>query len=524
MEEYTSNVELSINKKPILSCYGYESYNCSIATADKYVNKTVARIDDVRINERIISDDSAFRFDSERKGLSCSFSNNELSFIASNEASILKGNLYINVDSDVDISFCVKEQRYTSPWAYVSVFASLSISEMSSEAKHEELSPYIFGNYKKSGLFKLNGSDYLSLGQMVSQGDEKYWLRLSKRKSKVYSYSSFDGEHWQLYDCSYVDIGENCIVGIHLDFDEFFYYNWLYSNHLQIYCDRSFSRSVVPIDYFYPVDILGFSRDNPFIEEHRIPNSLLSSLDIRFEDLLHKCVDLGFYMDLSLNERFINNRSAYSKRDFYHYNMIYGYNDESNTVNLIGYNHLSKLDISCESIWNIQKANDNIKSDVILRKFDMGYFPVKLDVSLIKNLLEDYISGTDSSERYHGICVKRDSCAFGISVYDTITESDNNFAYFLHDVRMAYFLVEHKRIMNERVKFLCERSLLIDDDEHILVLSTELMRMTDVLLSLVIKYSMCQTNNTAQRIRELITSIKEKDLKLCRTIIEGLQT
>ncbi len=126
--------------------------------------------------------------------------------------------------------------------------------------------------------------------------------------------------------------------------------------------------------------------------------------------------------------------------------MIFGYNDENNSASVYRYNEQSKVSASVIDYDSLQTAfNQSDGHDVILRKYDMDYYPEELNVSLIRDLIEDYLYSKDSSWRYSGICVKRDNCSFGISVYDCITNNEKNFLYFLSDLRAAYFLTEHKK-------------------------------------------------------------------------------
>lgn len=63
--------QLPINTKPILACYGYESYNDAIASSDLYVSDCVALIDNMCINGKS-SAENPFAFQSD----SLTFSNN----------------------------------------------------------------------------------------------------------------------------------------------------------------------------------------------------------------------------------------------------------------------------------------------------------------------------------------------------------------------------------------------------------------------------------------------------------------
>ncbi len=90
-----------------------------------------------------------------------------------------------------------------------------------------------------------------------------------------------------------------------MDFGEYSYYNWLYLNHIQIFCNNNLSESTVPIEYFFPNDPTGMTKANPFIQEHNIPYSLIEAYDIRIDKLIKYCINQNMYIDLPLNEKYI---------------------------------------------------------------------------------------------------------------------------------------------------------------------------------------------------------------------------
>lgn len=511
---------LPINETPNLACYGYESYNDSIASSNTYLDNTIVEIDNFYVNENIV-DDNCLGFESN--SIKCYCENGLFRFTSINNALSLNSVLYKKVYGDTNVSLRVSRHLYTTPWAFVSVFVSNSLHELEDSFRSRNYSPYLFGYFKKSGLAKIVGTSYKSLNATLNDG-KSYWLRISTLGSHICAYYSDDGQNWIQASCDYVDIGKEYYIGIFLNMGELSYFNWLYSNHLQIYCNADLSENYVPIDYFNPVDPSGISKINPFVDEYRIPCDLIKSLNIDFSSLIHYCIDNNMYVDVPLNERYISNRRAYQKYNYLHYNMIYGYNDDNDTVSILGYDKSLKLKKSDETYKDILKGYfNNVSSDIVLRRYEMNYFPEELNLCLIVNLLTDYLEERDSAERYPGLCLRREKCVFGIAVYDCIVSSDKNLDSFLNDKRIAYFMSEHKRLMVERIQFLTERNIIDDRSCELIKKGKTLYNEAKILMALVLKYNLKPSISLLQNIKNKIATIKLNDIQLSTEILDNLK-
>lgn len=511
---------LPINCTPILSCYGYESYKDAIVSSKQYVNEIIAVIDRISINNE---QDAISRFSFLSESITYENIDGELVLRAISNALRFKGILYLKVEGDYDISFRVKHHLYTSPWSLIAAFASASIDEFRDEYKPTGKTPYLYGYFKKTGYWKSAGDESVSINLIVPN-NEAYWIKIKKCQETVFSYVSKNGSDWSILGCDRIGLGINSYTGIYMDLGESSYHNWLYSNHLQIFCGEVFPELGPPIEYFFPIDQNGITKANPFIHEYQIPYSLIESQNICLADLIHYCIDQNIYLDISLNEKYIEDRSAYNKSDYYHYNMVFGYDNSNNTVSIFGYNGASKVSASLADFNSILKAfEESDKQDLFLRKHDMGYYPEELNITLIRNLLEDYIYSKDSSWRYSGICVKRDNCSFGLSVYDCITNSEKNFSYFLSDLRVAYFLTEHKKIMKERIEFLIAKNIVSSYFAYALMeKSKKLYDITSTILLLVMKYKVTKDESIKDRLKKHFITVKALDTDLCVNLLRSI--
>ncbi len=512
-------MNLPINPTPNLACYGYESYNDSIASSELYVSNVLAIIDNAYLDNIPLTEKNIICYSED---IAYSVKANSFEFY-SLKHSHPNGLLYLNISNDVTLSFRIKHHLYTSPWSQISAFISPSIDEFKSKNDKVNKASYKIGLFKRTGFWKAHGDKLSSLDYCFND-NESYWLKIRKDKGNVISYISLDGTNWFDAGCETAEISGNYYIGIHLDFGEYSYYNWLYSYHIQIFCNSNLSESTVPIEYFFPNDPTGMTKFNPFIQEYNIPYSLIKAYSIRIDKLIKYCINKNMYLDLPLNEKYIKNRWAYGKNNYIHYNMVFGYDDVHSTASILGYNEQSKVSTSTVDYDSLQTAfNNSNGQDVIFRKFEMGYTAEILNVTLIYNLIEDYFYSRDSSWRYPGMCIKRDNCSFGLSVYDCITNSEQNFASFLGDKRIAYFLTEHKRIMKDRVTFLVERNIISDEFASTLMeKSKRLYDITTTILLLVMKYNITKSESIKDRLKKHLAIAKSLDIDLCDNLLKNM--
>lgn len=214
-------------------------------------------------------------------------------------------------------------------------------------------------------------------------------------------------------------------------------------------------------------------------------------------------------MDLCLDEYYIEGRSAYAKYSFMHYNMLYGYDDVKMSCKILGYNQDQKLSISETSVHDIYQAFVNASnSDVFLRQYNTNDYIEKLDYKMIISEIDDYLNGVDSAARYPYTCKERTSYCFGISIYDLLLDNKENLAYMAKDLRIPYFILEHKKLLKDRVVFLTYR-LKFDNltAKALIDLCDTLLKEANIVLMLSIKAQIKKAANC--EIRGLTKHVKQ---------------
>lgn len=509
---------LPLSLKHNLMCYGDSSHNDAICSSEEYLAETLTVISDLRLNSVLMD---VCSFSENSKNLHIQFKNNEIFVTANKYDSKLKSYLYFRAQSNTELSFKVNFQVPTSPWACISAFCSESMDFMNEDDKSNNV--YQFGRFVKRGFYYCYKEDFslLDIQDDIHYGE--YSMKIIYDGEVIRFFTSYDSDDWCLLLEKKVILPSDFVCGITIDFNEFTYYNWLFSRHIQIVCEKQFANGGRPIDYFYADSRSGIERHNPFIKEYCIPQRLINVEDKEsFFSFVKSSIDNYQYVDLCLNEFYINMRSAYKRYNFMHYSLVYGYNEATQSLHILGYDDNHKLNVSVVSVSDVFYGFINANGeDIYLRKYYLPDYNEKLNVKEMINEFSDYLSGIDSAERYPYTCQSRPSCCFGIDVYDNISQSDENLLYLYRDLRIPYFIYESKALLKERILFLSRRlnmneKSIISFEKLSEIILNESQRL--LLLSIKKHIKNGDLNLEQAHIVKCLTKIKKMD----RILFDGL--
>lgn len=232
------------------------------------------------------------------------------------------------------------------------------------------------------------------------------------------------------------------------------YRNWVYSNMLQMYYIKE--RALFNISYFYlgrdpnPIAYI------PLVDYQQIHKRLLNRMEVNAIKFLHSMIDAEYYIACLMDEFYIPGRKSYQKKHFSHGIMTYGYDDEKELVYIAGYGtngHFGSQTISysdfVNAFWNVTREDDYISC---FKRNDISY---DLDITLMKDLLYDYIYSLNTSERLRMVQNPLTNCSWGIDACGHILSENKTDKM---DTRYFYTIYEYMKLMNERYSVLSKRN------------------------------------------------------------------
>lgn len=508
-------VELPLNKDPEIRILTDHMTICQICSSNMAAGDKLAEVE--------ISDAAKSQWTDDTYHLSLVDENNKLAAYSHNKYSKgMQGFRYRDCLRQDEIIIKIDYQQYTCAWATI----SLVITEGRCDPEVDK-SDFIceFSNYSKTRLHISSYGVYYNIAEQIYDQQYPVWLKMTKDDNDISISSSFNGVEWIPQGGIVLEEIENkkLVVGVRINMLENQWYNWLYTNYIQIV---STPKAGVQADYLMNVyKNWHYSHVNMFleygVEDMEVIKELAGFADYVKANLMH-----GRYIQLGLDEFYLSGRQSYQSNHRSHFNLIYGYNDEekyfmSTGIDLDGYPCYTNIDYSVLPI-AVESCTVSLQR-IITVKYEPDGVSFKTNIKQIVRFLEDYVEGRNSSEDISYI-VARIEGAFGIKLYEEYVK-DEYYNIFLEDIRIAYLIYEHKKIMLERLDYLVKKEIIPEEEiTGIKAEVLEIYRLSDRIKNLMVKLYITNKSHIKDTIKQTLSEIKEKEIICYGKLIDLLKT
>lgn len=498
------NKILPINKNPLVKTYTYYGFINAILSADYCKDGSVAEIE---LDEKNTNKDN---WKQVYEDLECVESGSRLRFLSNNTYNNMNGCWYRPLEEDDKICINLYSQLETQPWGAVNLF----ISDLSDESIMDD-NAYLYrlGRFQRDGVYlRVN-----NVQESFPQLDFHMPMSLSLEKKGdeiVFSYQSEDGE-WEILKKEFIKdwAPGKFNIGFQIKQNDSAYYNWLCSNFIQM--SFELTNPFVKLNYFF-----GLSKnwqyfvDNYFIAYHVVKKKELKKWGIDLLDYIKENIENGVYMECWMNHYFIKSRSEYQKRTKFHQYLIYGYSDETEELNVLGYNDTGRMMEDVIKYQDFLSEDNNCSGYDFIASYEKqmdGNF-YELDVSYICEMIEQYLQSKDSSACLQHI-FPRKNLTYGVNIYDELI-TDDGLEAVLYDRRITHLIYEHKECMKTRMKYMIAKGILKTEECDSLLEQIELLiKETKNLRNISLRYTMGEfSKEKYEDIKERICVIKTHDV------------
>lgn len=289
----------------------------------------------------------------------------------------------------------------------------------------------------------------------------------------LYNIMSTDDSHREWTNENYINV--------------FMKYNWWEQEHNHIY-------SVIPL-----------LENTPDIDVTKIRRDFFKEQNLDIVNVIKKSIYSNLYIYLYLDEYYLENSSWYQNQHFIHDSLITGVDSDKRLIYLYTYDKNWQLKIRPVRFQSVQNAFSTLNkmhendSDIFFYRIKPSNY--KFDICNMKANFIDYLEGKNTLYIDSTNC--KPEFIYGIKIYEVLKQ------VYLHeghkvDLRICQKLVEHKKILIERIKFLIEKQNLVDksylnDAEKIYEISKKIK-----VLSMKFNYTRHENK------RELLDSIIQK--------------
>lgn len=307
------------------------------------------------------------------------------------------------------------------------------------------------------------------------------------------------------------------------------YYEWLYSNYIQLNCHKDIKKTGDIFLAFYDNQAL----KSPYLIKENTKWSTLTKLDINIHKYIEQYINMEYYLYFQVDEFYIPERGAYQKKHYLHDILVYGYNSKKEYY-VAGYNQegfyiSSKVTYNqFENAYNnnfIEKDNNEWADNIYLLKYNQKCH-YGFNLSLVGKLIYDYLNSVNEFEVYKRYGESLSDTVYGIEVFDKVIEyldylqqGIQPFKEYGIDNRIFRIIQEHKSIMLDRMKYINENNIYLEDliDKYL-----EVCKLSNTCHLLAIKYRVLPKSSIIERLKNYIVVIRDKDKEILGELLVRL--
>jgi hypothetical protein len=333
--------------------------------------------------------------------------------------------------------------------------------------------------------------------QVESDAMSYVFLRLVRDGDSVLSYSSNNGFDWTFVNqISLCNTDNDLQFAILADLGPNQYYDWKYMNYMQLFYNENDIYGEIWLDYYmFPRknSDYGYQYNCHFIDTCYDRADAVFNAFGTMKKYIQWNIDQFYYVNLCLDEYCISNRKAYQKYHYVHYNLIYGYNIDSEVYYILGVNEFGKIECS-EIAFDLCEDERIIAMDIVRFRYNVNVKPLCFNVHSFRQNLYEYINSIDSSLKNSNLLSQRPGI-YGLSIFQTLRFTKKGQELITKDKRISYILYEHCNIMKDRLQYLFHKKYIPDNDkEELEQLCKEMVDTSEVLKNIVLKNKISSKN------------------------------
>lgn len=501
---------LPISKRPYFQVFSYHTFLNAITLAGIPEDYIAAKLE--------VKNFQAMEWRNQTEELTEHRSMDSLSFEQNSYATKMNACYYRKAMESDEIEIKVLFQEFSNPWGAVNVFLT---TESQEDMLFDDGYLFRFGNFNRQGIYLRYHNVEKKYEKIKVSYPYSLILKKDKRKVSVF-YREEGGVTLKIHELLLGnDVDEKELtIGFEVKLGNHTYYEWLYSNYIQIYGNPN--DSVKMLDFYG----LPYKDWYNYFRNYNIDYNIETQDSIRnygfsFLTFAKKNIDYGRYVETWLNQFHVRGRSEYKRINHFHQNLIYGYDDEKEVLLVMGFDkgRPSCFEISYEDFENVSNYSEKFPF-WILYTYSQDYSSYQLNIPYLKRMLKEYLDGTDSSMSTVHI-VNHIQSNYGMRVYDAFL-TEKGITGLFEDLRVSQLLFEHKKCMKDRIEYLIHRGCL---PEWTLQLSEKMKLIyttAQTLRNLIVKSNITAIPNMREQGRELLSRMKELEEELYPILIDEL--
>lgn len=434
---------LPIYSNPYIRMYTHHGYLHAIASSSEKVlldpKEPAAVI--------IVKDYDQLQWHCENKSLLCATGEkNRLEFFGN------KWNLNMNMtfwrECKADDELCITVEKFIKTCPYANIHVFVTDSNSGQNVGVDYLHNFEFGIFAKDGVYFNSFSDKHTVLQSDYTFPGTLYLRRSSDSISI-CYTEGYNEPSECYTFP-VESDKCKIIGFSIDLRCSSYYEWLFSNYINICVDLS---NKMPIDYLCLVNKdYGFYTTNYFIDYVSMAETRNSYSLQYIKQLLNE----KKYVEVMIDDMIHIGEPIGS---FFHQDLIYGYDDEQECLHILYYDEGIMKQTQMSYTDYLSDKNMYYDPQLHIYSYCPGYEEYKMSMQRVLQIFKEYRASENISYYEH---VESDKYTFGIDgIKAFLTEKGRKI--LVDDKRVTYFFYERSKCNRDRIEYMFCKGFL---DEH----------------------------------------------------------
>lgn len=374
---------------------------------------------------------------------------------------------------------------------------------------------YELKNKEKPPFFvKINQYD-INMNEELLKYEKHFYAfyRIIRSGNKIILSISMDGEYWEQLKEYYMECNDNDILlyVIHIYVGENIYLKWKYMNYIQLFYNPNDCNTVF-LDYFmFPRKKFDASYNYMcnFLDTEYLDFDDYFELFPNQKDFIKWSIDKKYYVNMCVDEYYIEGRRAYQKEHYMHFNLFYGYDDSEKVFYALGYSQAGKV-ISTEIPYD-NCHNYVFGSFVVRYKFNINPKEIKFKIKIVIKQIQEYLEGVNSSQSFYNF-MANNSGYYGIHIFNQLKNDEKGRYLIVNDKRICFVLYEHCFIMKERLHYLMDHNFIVENSKaELLQKCNDMLNSAELLKNMVIKNSF--THMLEKRIFDLLDQLYQKEFE-----------
>ncbi len=314
---------------------------------------------------------------------------------------------------------------------------------------------------------------------------------------------------------------------------------WLYSNYIQIFCNKKICTNYYADFYFPMIDIVRPAENCPWIRHQRISVETLEHQKIDILDFICNQIDLNYYVNITVDFYYVKESQAYHWEHTPHDMLIYGYHKKKEIFYCTDFvfhesGRYANAEVTFSEFKKAYEEVDNkgifnyMKGQILLYQLkDKEDVKFNFNVKNIRNSLFNYYQSKLPEYWDMFQDFEKPEIAVGMDVYQELidyveysrTNSDENM-----DIREYYIMQDHKKMMQKRLDYLCKNDILRRENYQKLEKSNQIvLEYMNQVVMLIIKYNYEKESSILDEIINLLIRAREIESKAFTTFLDEVK-